>query len=36
MKSAGTIGNKVAMVNVADAFGIELANAARPIFRSGF
>ena len=27
------IGNKVAMVNVADAFGIELANAARPIFK---
>ena len=37
MKSAGTIGNKVAMVNVADAFGIELANAARPIFKkAGF
>ena len=32
MKDAGTIGNRVAMVNVADAFGIELANAARPIF----
>ena len=28
----GKIGNKVAMVNVADAFGIELAAAARPIF----
>lgn len=28
----GKIGNKVAMVNVADAFGIELATAARPIF----
>ena len=27
------IGNKVAMVNVADAFGIELANAARPVFK---
>ena len=37
MKAAGTIGNKVAMVNVADAFGIELANAARPIFKkAGF
>ncbi len=32
MRDAGTIGNKVAMVNVADAFGIELADAARPIF----
>ncbi|MEX2128267.1 MAG: amino acid ABC transporter substrate-binding protein [Xanthobacteraceae bacterium] len=31
------IGNKVAMVNVADAFGIELANAARPVFtKAGF
>ena len=29
---AGKIGNKVAMVNVADAFGIELATAARPMF----
>lgn len=29
----GKIGNKVAMVNVADAFGIELATAARPIFK---
>ena len=29
----GKIGNRVAMVNVADAFGIELANAARPIFK---
>ena len=29
----GKIGNKVAMVNVADAFGIELAEAARPIFK---
>ena len=37
MKAAGTIGKKVAMVNVADAFGIELANAARPIFKkAGF
>ncbi len=33
MKDAGQIGNRVAMVNVADAFGIELANAARPIFK---
>ena len=30
MRDAGTIGNRVAMVNVADAFGIELAEAARP------
>lgn len=30
----GKIGNKIAMVNVADAFGIELANAARPIFKA--
>ena len=34
MKAAGKIGNRVAMVNVADAFGIELANAARPIFKN--
>jgi branched-chain amino acid transport system substrate-binding protein len=27
------IGKKVAMVNVADAFGIELANAGRPVFK---
>jgi len=32
MRDSGKIGNKVAMVNVADAFGIELAEAARPIF----
>jgi len=32
MRDAGKIGNKIAMVNVADAFGIELAEAARPIF----
>jgi len=32
MRDAGQIGNKVAMVNVADAFGIELASSARPIF----
>ena len=37
MRDAGQIGNRVAMVNVADAFGIELANAARPIFKkAGF
>ena len=37
MRSAGTIGNRVAMVNVADAFGIELAEAARPrIEAAGF
>ena len=37
MKDEGKIGNRAAMVNVADAFGIELANAARPIFkRAGF
>lgn len=29
MREEGTIGDKVAMVNVADAFGIELANAGR-------
>lgn len=31
MRDAGTIGNRVAMVNVADAFGIELADKARPM-----
>ena len=37
MRDAGKIGNKVAMVNVADAFGIELADAARPAFaEAGF
>lgn len=37
LRDEGKIGNKVAMVNVADAFGIELANAARPIFKeAGF
>jgi len=37
MRSKGKIGNRVAMVNVADAFGIELANAARPVFKkAGF
>jgi branched-chain amino acid transport system substrate-binding protein len=33
MHKDGKIGNKVAMVNVADEFGIELADAARPIFK---
>lgn len=32
MRDEGKIGNRVAMVNVADAFGIELAKSARPIF----
>lgn len=32
MRDDGKIGNRIAMVNVADAFGIELADAARPIF----
>jgi branched-chain amino acid transport system substrate-binding protein len=37
LKDSGAIGNKVAIVNVADAFGIELANAGRPIFeKAGF
>lgn len=37
MKNEGKIGNKIAMVNVADAFGIELADAARPLFKeAGF
>jgi branched-chain amino acid transport system substrate-binding protein len=37
LKAAGKIGNKVAVVNVADAFGIELANAGRPLFKqAGF
>ncbi len=37
MRKEGRIGNRVAMVNVADAFGIELANAARPVFKeAGF
>jgi branched-chain amino acid transport system substrate-binding protein len=37
MRSEGKIGNRVAMVNVADAFGIELAEASRPIFKkAGF
>jgi len=33
LRADGKIGNKVAMVNVADAFGIELAEVARPIFK---
>lgn len=37
MREAGEIGSKVAMVNVADAFGIELAEVARPQFEeAGF
>jgi len=37
MREAGEIGNRVAMVNVADAFGIELAEVARPQFaEAGF
>ena len=37
MRDEGKIGNRVAMVNVADAFGIELAEAARPrIEAAGF
>ena len=32
MREAGEIGNKVAMVNVADAFGIELAEVGKPQF----
>ncbi len=37
MRDAGTIGSKVAMVNVADAFGIELADKARTILtEAGF
>src|SRR5262245_12160332 len=34
LKDSGQIGNKVAVVNVGDDFGIELANAGRPIFKS--
>jgi branched-chain amino acid transport system substrate-binding protein len=37
LKAEGKIGNRVAVVNVADAFGIELANAGRPLFKeAGF
>jgi branched-chain amino acid transport system substrate-binding protein len=34
LKDKGDIGNKVAVVNVADAFGLELINAAKPQFAS--
>jgi branched-chain amino acid transport system substrate-binding protein len=33
MRDAGKINNRVSMVNVGDTFGIELANAARPVFK---
>jgi branched-chain amino acid transport system substrate-binding protein len=33
LRDAGRIGNKVAMVNVADAFGIEMAEVARPLLK---
>jgi len=33
LKDAGQIGDKIAVVNVADDFGIELANAGRPVFK---
>lgn len=37
MRDEGKIGSRVAMVNVADAFGIELAAAAKPLFEeAGF
>lgn len=37
MRDKGQIGNKVAVVNVADAFGIELANAGKPaLTEAGF
>lgn len=37
LNSEGKVGNKVALVNVADAFGIELAKAAKPVFeQAGF
>ncbi len=37
LKDAGEIGHKVAVVNVADDFGIELATAGRPLFKeAGF
>jgi branched-chain amino acid transport system substrate-binding protein len=37
LKDEGKIGNRIAIVNVADAFGIELANAGRSIFnQAGF
>ncbi|MEQ8348799.1 MAG: amino acid ABC transporter substrate-binding protein [Sneathiellaceae bacterium] len=34
LRDAGTIGSKVALVNVADAFGIELANAGREALKA--
>ena len=34
LRDAGEIGNRIAMVNVADAFGIELATAAKPAFEA--
>lgn len=34
LRDAGEIGNRIAMVNVADAFGIELAAAAKPAFEA--
>jgi len=34
LKDEGKIGNRVAVVNVGDTFGIELANAARPLFKA--
>jgi branched-chain amino acid transport system substrate-binding protein len=37
LKDGGQIGNKIAVVNVGDDFGIELANAGRPLFKgAGF
>jgi branched-chain amino acid transport system substrate-binding protein len=33
LRDEGKIGSRVAMVNVADTFGIELVNAARPVFK---
>lgn len=37
LKESGQIGNKVAVVNVGDDFGIELANIGRPLFKeAGF
>ena len=37
MKAKGELGNRLALVNVADAFGIELAKAAKPVFEeAGF
>lgn len=37
MRDEGKIGNRVALVNVADAFGIELANAGKPaLLKAGF